>query len=133
VEYTTTYITYKTENRKIIGEYAPQQGTFFKTYKDGSGGAYCTFMGGDSKITIVRTGTKNGRRLVIFKDSFGNAIVPFLTSGFEDIYCIDMRYFDPNLADFVIEQGITDVVVCCCSFSVAGPTADELYSIVCYN
>ena len=95
--------------------------------------SYMMFLGSDDQITVTHTPVKNGRKCAVVKDSFGNAIVPFLTSGFEDIYCIDMRYFDPNLADFVIEQGITDVVVCCCSFSVAGPTAEELYSIVCYN
>lgn len=110
VEYTTTYITYKTENRKIIGEYAPQQGTFFKTYKDGSGGAYCTFMGGDSKITIVRTGTKNGRRLVIFKDSFGNAIPGYLFYSFEEIHVVDGRYFNKNIIKYVKENKITDLV-----------------------
>ena len=110
VEYTTTYITYKTENRKIIGEYAPVTGTFFKTFKDGSGGAYCTFMGGDSKITQVRTATKNGRRLVIFKDSFGNALPGYLFYSFEEIHVIDCRYFDRNIIKYVKDNKITDLV-----------------------
>lgn len=110
VEYTTTYITYKTESRKIIGEYPPQQGTFFKTYKDGSGGAYCTFMGGDSKITAVRTGTKNGRRILIFKDSFGNAVPGYLFYSFEEIHVVDGRYFNKNIIKYVKDNKITDLV-----------------------
>ena len=110
VEYTTTYITYKTENRKIIGEYAPAQGTYFKTFKDGSGGAYCTFMGGDSKITTIRTGTKNGRRILIFKDSFGNAVPGYLFYSFEVIHVIDGRYFNKNILKYVKDNQITDLV-----------------------
>ena len=95
--------------------------------------AYMMYLGSDDQISVTHTPVKNGRKLAVVKDSFGNAIVPFLTSGFEDIYVIDMRYFYPNLADFVMEQGITDVLVCCCCYSVCGSNADELYSIVCYN
>lgn len=110
IEYTTTYITFKTENRKIIGESGPTQGTFFKQFKDGSGGAYCTFMGGDSKITVVSTATKNNRRLVIFKDSFGNAIPGYLFYSFEEIHVIDCRYFNRNIIKYVKDNKITDLV-----------------------
>ena len=53
-------------------------GNFFWKYNDGSSNAYCTFMGGDTRATHVSTPTKNGRRLLIIKDSFGNAIASFL-------------------------------------------------------
>ena len=51
---------------------------------------YLVFMGGDDKITHVETDCKNGRTLVIFKDSYGNALVPCLTSSFENIYVCDI-------------------------------------------
>ena len=35
---------------------------------------YLVFMGGDDKITHVETDCKNGRTLVMFKDSYGNAL-----------------------------------------------------------
>ena len=74
VKYSTTYINY-TINRDyhVTGEGKPVQGVFFVHFRNGSPGAYCTFMGGDTKITQVRTSTKNHRRLLILKDSFGNA------------------------------------------------------------
>ena len=52
---------------------------------------YLTY-GTDELITHVETGVKNGRTLVVFKDSYGNALLPFLTSSFEHIYmCLNIN------------------------------------------
>ena len=47
---------------------------------------------------------------MIFKDSYGNALVPFLTQSFSKIYLCDFRYFDRNAIDFLDEVGATDVL-----------------------
>ena len=88
----------------------PYKSIFFYKYKDGSGGAYCTFMGSDTRITHVHTSTKNGRRLLILKDSFGNALPGYLFYSFEDIHVIDSRYFTKNMVDYVNENQITDIL-----------------------
>ena len=111
VEYTTTYTDYTIdENYHVIGMGRPYKSAFFFRFKDGSGGAYCTFMGGDTKITCVRTSTHNGRRLIILKDSFGNALPGYLFFSFEEIHVIDSRYFTRNMVDYVTENGITDIL-----------------------
>ncbi len=69
------------------------------------GSSYSTFMGGDAKIVRIETDSKNGRKLLIFKDSYGNAEVPFYTGSFEEIYVCDMRYFDLNAVEFIKEVG----------------------------
>ncbi|MBO7545201.1 MAG: hypothetical protein J6T19_00630, partial [Paludibacteraceae bacterium] len=91
-------------------EYRPRQGEFFRHFKDGSGRAYCTFMGGDTKITKVETSTRNGRKVLILKDSFGNAIPGYLFGSFQEVHVIDGRYFTKNMVDYVSENGITDIV-----------------------
>ena len=112
VDYTTTYIKYTTnENHQVIGEAPLKQGKFFYSYPDGSGGAYCTFMGGDNKITHINTSTKNGRRLLIVKDSFGNALPGYLFFSFEDIHVIDHRYFSKNMVKYVHDNRITDILI----------------------
>lgn len=108
LDYTTTYITYRTKGLTIIGESDPEQGKFFLPFKGVS--TYCTFMGGDSKITKVHTGRDNGRRLIIFKDSFGNAIPGYLFDTFEEIHVIDCRYFNRNIKSYVRDNAITDMV-----------------------
>jgi hypothetical protein len=112
VEYKTTYINYAIDKSyNVTGESAPVSGNYFYTFKNGSGNAYCTFMGGDSKITQVRTSTNNGRRIVIVKDSFGNVIPGYLFYSFEEIHVIDLRYFTRNIVKYVKENKITDFVL----------------------
>ena len=82
--------------------------------------SYYMVFGSDDRIAHVRTECKNGRTLVIFKDSYGNALLPFLTSSFEDIYLCDIRYFDINAAQFVRNVKATDLLFAMCSYSAVG-------------
>ena len=89
---------------------------------------YLVFMGGDDKITHVETDCKNGRTFVIFKDSYGNALVPCLTSSFENIYVCDMRYFELNAIDFCKQVGCTDLLFAMNTFSATGGNESYLES-----
>ena len=111
VEYSTTYINYTiNENYQVTGEGKPSKGSFFFKFKDGHGGAYCTMMGGDTKVTQVRTSTHNGRRVIILKDSFGNMIPGYLFYSFEEVHVIDYRYFTKDIVAYVDENKITDIL-----------------------
>lgn len=111
VEYTTTYVNYSINSKyQVTGEGKPYVGPYFHKFKDGSGAAYCTFMGGDTKITKVVTSTKNGRKIIILKDSFGNTLPGYLFYSFEEVHVIDFRYFTKNLVKYVVDNGITDIV-----------------------
>ena len=81
---------------------------------------YCSFLGSDDRIAKIETDCKNGRTLVIFKQSFGNALVPFLTSGFETIYVCDMRFFELNGVQFCKDVGATDLLFTDCAMIAAG-------------
>ena len=72
--------------------------------------SYTVFVGTDECILETDTNVDNSRVLVIFKDSYGNALVPFLTQSFSKIYLCDFRYFDRNAIDFLDEVGATDVL-----------------------
>ena len=116
VTYETTHINYElNENYKVIKEYQPVNGEFFFKYK--GGGAYFTFMGGDRKLVTVKTSTNNHRRLAIIKDSFGNALPGYMFFSFEEIHVIDFRYFNHSLKQYVKDNGITDVLICCNIFN----------------
>lgn len=109
--YTTTYIEHRIgKGGKVLGLSEKFEGPFFIHHKQGSSGAYCTFMGGDYRTTHVKTQVANGRKLLIIKDSYGNALPAFLFSSFEDILVVDFRYFTRNIVAFIGEQGITDVL-----------------------
>ena len=109
--YESEFITYKVSNGKTVGESEPVKRDFFRIYKDGQGGAYCTFMGGDSfTVKTSKTGGTPGRRLLIVKDSYGNALVPALFGSFEEVHVTDFRYFPHGLLDYVRKNGITDLL-----------------------
>lgn len=110
--YTTTIIDFDLDKDfKIVKEYPARKGKFFYKYKDGSGSAYSTFMGGDRKIVKVKTHVGNGRRLVIIKDSFGNALPGYFFSSFDEVHVVDFRYFNRDLRTYLKENNITDVVI----------------------
>ena len=132
VKYTTTAITYRLgKNRQTVGQNAPKEVNFFREYKDGSGTAYCTFMGGDANTTKVVTSTKNGRKLMIIKDSYGNALPGFLFYSFEEIHVLDFRYFPNNVITYVKQNGITDILFAhCISLAYATKTGQGLQKML---
>lgn len=91
---------------------------------------YLVFMGGDERITCVTTDCTNGRRLLIIKDSYGNALVPCLTQSFSEIWVVDMRYFEPSVIEFAREHAITDVLFAMNTFSATGNNAKNLEEIM---
>lgn len=128
VEYSTTYYDYILQDGKIVGANAPYNADFFIKFSDGSGMAYCTFMGGDAKIVKVSTNAGTGRKLAIFKDSYGNALPPYLMGSFDEIVVIDMRYFTHNAVDYLKENGITDVLFANNAFHAATASTVTHYS-----
>ncbi len=101
-------------------------GSYFKEVGDPQSNAYLTFFGGDEQIVKIRTNVSNGKKLLIVKDSYGNAEPGYLMNSFEEIYIVDMRYFNLNLIRFVKDLGITDVLFTMCTFSAFGQNSYKL-------
>ena len=72
---------------------------------------YAYFLGGNHPLTEITTSVRNGRRLLVIKDSYAHALVPFLTAHYETIDMVDLRYFKEDLAAWMGDRGITDVLV----------------------
>lgn len=107
--YTTTFTVIDVDKKfRMIGEGKPFKSGFFKKFNDGSSKAYLTFMGSDFLIVKVETGVRNGRKLAILKDSYGNAIPGYLFGSFEEIHVLDFRYFPHNMVEYCHHNGITD-------------------------
>ncbi len=90
---------------------------------------YMVYMSGDDHVLKITSDVGNGRKLCVIKDSYGNALIPWLTSSFDEIYVIDMRYFNLNAVQFIKQQGITDVLFAMNSFSANGPNAEKIETI----
>ena len=82
---------------------------------------YSAFLRGDSyAVKAVSNECKNGRKLLIIKDSYGNALSPFMMEGFEEIYIVDARKYADSLKSTIEKFGITDVLFAECTFSAVG-------------
>lgn len=102
-------VTYSVQNY-YYDTLAPKTGgALFHEYVEGSN-CYGMFLGADAIHTKITTSTQNGRKIVVFKESYGNAFVPFLVNNFEEIYVIDIRYFGTNAVDYIRKTGATDVL-----------------------
>lgn len=94
---------------------------FFKVSDSAVSSWYLTFIGGDSYAVQLKSEVcSNGRKLLVVKDSYGNALAPYLLDSFEEVYIVDARVFNVNLNTFVAEHGITDVLFAECAFSAVG-------------
>ena len=73
---------------------------------------YNTFIGGDNAYTEITSGAvHDGSSIVVVKESFGNAFVPFLVDHYEKVYVLDYRYYDAQtLPSFVESKGVKTVL-----------------------
>lgn len=99
-----TYTRYSTSNQGKTGKAVDPK------YAKVTGGMYSVFLGGDFPWGEIQTENKNGRKIVVVKDSYGNAFIPFLIPHFESVYYIDPRSFTGSMTEFVKEHEITDVL-----------------------
>ena len=110
--YTTTYRSFTLDSAfHVKSQSAPHKGEFYMPNTFKGGASYSMFMGGDAKVTKVETTGTPGRRLLIIKDSFGNAIPPFLFGSFEQVHVVDHRYFIDNLESYIRTNNITDLLM----------------------
>lgn len=76
---------------------------------------YAYFLGGNYgqvHIQNQKAASKaKGKNLLIIKDSFANSFVPFVTQDYENIYMVDLRYYNGDMKAYLQEHEITDVLV----------------------
>ena len=72
---------------------------------------YIAFIAGDNPYTHINVPENpQDKNALVFKDSFGNAFVPYLCEHFGNIYVIDARYYEYNVCEKMADLGITDIV-----------------------
>lgn len=74
---------------------------------------YAFFFGGNYGQVHIEGGTQEakGRNLLVVKDSFANAFVPLILDQYDNIYMVDLRYYNGDMESYLAENDITDVLV----------------------
>ena len=72
---------------------------------------YSTFAGSDNPFAVfTNPDVTDGSVCVLVKESYGNALLPYLVDHYSTIYEIDYRYWSGNLIDFAIEKNAEDLI-----------------------
>lgn len=66
--------------------------------------SYYAFLGGDNPLSVLTGTAGNGKKLVIMKESFGNAFAPWALNNYSEVYVIDIRKFNSAGKRFKIKE-----------------------------
>lgn len=72
---------------------------------------YRVFTGGNQAVLEITGGEKNGKTLLVIKDSFANCMLPFLVEDFEKVVAVDLRQLNIGCDALVEMFSPTDVLV----------------------
>ena len=72
---------------------------------------YSVFTGGIQAVLEITGGIKNGKTLLLIKDSFANSILPFLAEDYEKLVVVDLRQLNVS-GDRLLEMfSPTDILI----------------------
>ncbi len=72
---------------------------------------YAAFVGGDRPFSVAHNETiHDGSAVMVVKDSFGNAFIPWLVDHYEYIYWVDARYTKNTISQMVADYNVQDVI-----------------------
>lgn len=72
---------------------------------------YSYFLGGNHAVTTIHGPSRNGKTLLMIKDSYAHSLAPFLADEYETILMVDLRYYNGSLKYFFENHQVDDVLV----------------------
>lgn len=72
---------------------------------------YEVFLGGNHALLDITTSNKNGKTLLVVKDSFSHCFLPFAVNHFERVLVVDLRHFNMPVTGLQSMYEVTDVLV----------------------
>jgi len=72
--------------------------------------SYSVFIQGDLPICKMETQHKNGRKIALVKESYGNAFAPFLVNNYEKIIVVDQRGYKGDFIAMLKAEGINELL-----------------------
>ena len=84
--------------------------TLYDTTKLEKEDKYALFLGGDAGMTDIRTTADTTDRLLIFKDSCANCLIPFLTPYYREIVAVDPALYKGNIQEIMQKAKFTSIL-----------------------
>ena len=106
------YYLFKDSVNFYIGSAKIGQWVKSKMYGEGASGAnsYSVFLQGDLPTVKMETQHKNGRKIAIVKESYGNAFAPYLINNYEKVIVVDQRYYTGDFIAMLKAEGINELL-----------------------
>jgi hypothetical protein len=80
---------------------------------EGSGSnSYGVFLWGDNPLEVIKSQSPDAKddKIVVIHESYGNAMIPYLTYNYKEVYSIDFRSWSGDLAKYCKENEIKNVL-----------------------
>ena len=61
-------------------------------------------------IEITNNEISTNEELLVIKDSYANAFIPFLVGNYKKIYVIDPRYYKKSISEYIQQKKIKNVL-----------------------
>lgn len=106
------YYLFKDSVNFYVGSSKIGQWTKSKMYGEGASGpnSYSVFLQGDLPTVKMETQHKNGRKIAIVKESYGNAFAPYLINNYEKVIVVDQRYYTGDFIAMLKAEGINELL-----------------------
>ena len=88
--------------------FTPVETTVLAEYATGVN-SYGVYFHGDQPMFHIKTGNHNGRKIMVIKESYGNAFAPYLIPHYEEVLVVDERYCQRNILKVIEEFGINEI------------------------
>lgn len=88
-----------------------QYDSIYDTTKLSEFDKYAVFMRGNFGRCEIETNTHSGKKAIIFKDSYANSVIPYLTFDYENIIVIDLRFYSESIETLLSENEEADILL----------------------
>ena len=77
---------------------------------------YAMFLYGNEGISVIKSADSNNsvdeaKRLVVFKDSYANCMIPFMTYNYDEIIVVDLRFYGESVSNLLQQYEDADVLL----------------------
>ena len=73
---------------------------------------YSSFLGGNQPLCVIKNeNVTDGSKLLLVRDSYSDALAPFLAQRFSEVHLLDLRYYRAPVSAYAAENDIGDIAV----------------------
>ena len=73
---------------------------------------YSSFLGGNQPLCVMKNEnlSEDAGKILLVRDSYSDALAPFLAQRFSEVHLIDLRYYRMPVSAYAAQNGIDDIV-----------------------